>query len=211
MKYEWRKKDKQYYLPKPKPEIIEIPKFNFLSIQGEGHPGGEGFSKSVEALYSVSYGLKMTLKSKEGFYDYTVFPLEGEWDLNDEGKEMYLEGIPLTELKEHFKYKLMIRQPDFVTKSIFEDIRSSVFAKKKSEFINELILETYQEGLSCQLTHIGNYDNEPESFKIMDEFIKDNGYTRLTKGHREIYISDPRRVDEDKMKTVLRYLIKESE
>ncbi len=211
MKYEWRKKEKQYYLPKAQPEIIEIPEFNFLSIEGEGHPGGDGFSKSVEALYSVSYGLKMTLKSQEGFYDYTVYPLEGEWDLTDEGKEMYLEGIALTELKEHFKYKLMIRQPDFVTNSIFEDIRATVLKKKKSDFVKELVLEKYEEGLACQLTHIGSYDNEPESFKLMDEFINDSGYVRLSKEHREIYISDPRRVDEAKMKTVLRYIIKKSE
>lgn len=210
MKYEWRKKDKQFYLPKTKPEIIDIPKMTFITIEGAGSPGSAEFQQCVEALYSISYPIKMTLKKNVQFYDYTVFPLEGIWDLDSEGAKLYNQGTPITELKHLFKYKLMIRQPDFLSDELFESFKQSVYDNKKLDNTLKLKREIIEEGQVCQMTHIGSFDDEPKSFKLMEEFTVEQGFNRQNKSHREIYISDPRRVSEDKLKTVLRFLVKKS-
>ncbi len=207
MKYEWRKRDKLVYLPKGI-QVIEVPEYNFITIEGEGTPGDERFSECVGALYAISYALKMNLKNKEGFYDYTVFPLEGEWDFNQEGRRLYQQGVPVVELKHLMRYKLVIRQPEFVDLDLFKYYQKLTFEKKKSAVLNEVKFEQVKEGLSCTTIHIGSYDDEPATFNEMEQFSLNNGFARTGKMHKEIYITDPSRVTPEKLKTTLRFKVK---
>ncbi|MBU1019886.1 MAG: GyrI-like domain-containing protein [Firmicutes bacterium] len=210
MKYEWRKEDKDLYLPKPNPTIIHIPKMQFLTITGEGNPNSEVFSGCVGALYALSYGIKMNLKKRtnvEGYQDYTVFPLEGIWNLNDEGKRLYEIGTKAVDLKDYFTFKVMIRQPNFVSKDFFEEIKQMVFQKQKNDFVLSVVFEEIEEGLVCQMLHQGSYDDEPASFARMESEIAQQGYTRISKEHKEIYLSDPQKVEPSKLKTTLRFKI----
>lgn len=204
MKHEWRKKEKGIYLPKNKPEIVDIPKFKFLTVKGEGNPNDDGFSDYIEALYSLSYGIKMSPKKglqPEGFYDYTVYPLEGVWDLNEEAKKNFTGTFS----KDDLVFKLMIRQPDFVKLDFFDTIRKMTMAKKPHKLLQEVSFEGIEEGKCIQMLHIGSYDSEPESFQIMEDFAAANGLKRLSKTHREVYLSDPRKVAPEKLKTLLRF------
>src|SRR5690606_2985578 len=158
---------------------------------------GEEFSKAVEALYSISYAVKMSYKSDnvpEGYYDYTVFPLEGIWDLLDRSK-------PATD-KSNFKYTIMIRQPDFLTEEGFQRFLEQTKKKKQNPYLDQVRFEQMIDGLSCQMIHIGSFDNEPESFARMEAYCSENGYIRTSKIHREIYLSDPRKTESAKLKTV---------
>jgi len=211
MKYEWRKEDKQLYIPKNKPEIRTIPEMNYVVIHGEGNPNSEEFATCVGALYAVSYGVKMTLKKETiipGYYDYTVFPLEGEWNLTEEGKQLYQSGKPITELKDYFLFKVMIRQPEFVTKEYVETIKQTVFKKKKNEKIREVSFERSTEIEACQMLHLGSYDTEPSSFIQMENYAEEQGYNRVSKKHTEIYLTDPSKVASEKLKTTIRFTVK---
>lgn len=207
MKHEWRKKEKELYLPKNKPEIVDVPKFKFLTIEGEGNPNHAFFSKYIESLYTLSYGIKMCPKkgsNPEAYYDYTVYPLEGVWDINDEAKTTFDGTIN----KDDFVFKLMIRQPNFVTDDLVEEIRTLSNKKKPQELLANVKFEEIQEGRCVQMLHLGSYDNEPETFKVMEDFAEASGVERLSKIHREIYLSDARRVVPEKLKTVLRFKLK---
>lgn len=204
MKHEWRKKEKAVYLPKAKPEIIEIPKYKFLTIKGAGNPNNAIFAACVEALYALSYGIKMCAKKglePEGFYDYTVYPLEGIWDISEEAKASFSGTINKADLV----YTLMIRQPEFVDVDLFNTIRTMVLEKKSNKLLENVCFEEITEGKCIQMLHLGSYDNEPESFAIMEAFASEKGVSRLSKVHREIYLSDARKVAPEKLKTVLRF------
>lgn len=207
MKYEWRKQDKDIYLPKDKPVITTLKPMQYLTIKGKGNPNKDRFKDCTQTLYSLSYPIKMTMKKKDAELDYTVFPLEGIWDFSEEGRTLYLEGHNVVDLKDYLVYTLMIRQPDFVTSDFFEEIRNVVFNKKKNELVLEAKLETIEEGLVCQMLHKGSYDDEPKSFELMEAFCQQQGYKRVSKIHKEIYLSDPRKVSEEKLKTTLRFQV----
>jgi len=201
-KLDYKKEYKDLYLPKKKPTIITVPSMDFIMIDGKGDPNGEEFALATAALYSLSYGVKMSYKSDNvpiGYYDYTVFPLEGVWDLID--KTLTPKD------KSNLKYKIMIRQPDFLTADLFGRFLAETKKKKPNIYLDKVELGTISEGLCCQMLHIGSYDDEPASFEIMEQFCKDNGYTRISHKHREIYLSDPRKTEPNKLKTVLRYQV----
>ena len=201
-KIEYRKDYKNLYVPKKIPVIVTVPPINFITIDGNGDPNEDQFALATGALYSFSYAARMSYKSDNvpaGYYDYTVFPLEGEWDLID-------KTLPSTD-KSNFKYKIMIRQPDFLTTDLFERFMSETKKKKPNSFLDKLEFVEISEGLCCQMLHLGCYDTEPESFEIMEQFCKDNGYKRISLKHREIYLSDPRKTEPQKLKTVLRYKV----
>lgn len=204
MKFEWRKKEKNLYLPKEKPELITVPKQKFIMINGKGNPNSEDFVERIGLLYSLAYAIKMSPKqgyAPEGYYDYTVYPLEGLWDLTEEGRG---KG----ELdKDQLLYTIMIRQPDFVTEEVVEKAFQQVRKKKPHRLLEEAYFHVIEDGLSVQILHIGSYDDEPRSFKAMKEFIAENNLEIVTLKHREIYISDARKVQKDKLKTVLRYKV----
>jgi hypothetical protein len=202
MKYEWRKKDKEIYLPKTNPTIIDVPKMNYFTLKGKGNPNSEVFKKCVEALYALSYAIRMMPKKgihPEGYFEYTVFPLEGVWDLDEEGRQMEVLD------KNRLVYKVMIRQPDFVTEELYVDAKSLVSNKVPEKWLNAVRFEEIDEGLCVQCLHLGSYDTEQETFTKMEEFCASNNLLRTDKRHREIYISDPRKTESEKLKTVLRF------
>ena len=207
-KYEWKKKEKNLYLPKAKPEIIDIPSFKFFTLEGKGNPNDEFFADYVGALYSLSYGVKMSYKKgiePKGFYDYIVYPLEGVWDLTEKGREDYKKGFIN---KEELLFKLMIRQPDFVDETYAKFIVEEVKKNKPNALLNDVKFEEIEEGKVVQMLHVGSYDSEVESFKIMEEFVKESGFERAEKLHKEIYLSDARKVEAEKLKTILRFKVK---
>ena len=203
LKVNYKKDFKNLYLPRTQPEVIDVPEANYLMINGEGDPNGDTFRECVEALYTLSYAVKMSYKNAEipeGYYDYTVFPLEGVWDLIDKTK-------PSTN-KNNYKYSLMIRQPNFLTKELFLHFLKETKRKKKNPKIDEVLFGKSGDGLCIQMMHIGSFDDEPISFEKMESFCMESGYNRVCKTHREIYLSDPRKTSKEKMKTVLRFKVK---
>lgn len=205
MKHEWRKHEKDLYLPKKKPQLLRVPEHKFLMIDGRGNPNSEDFTKKIEALYSISYGIRMMPKkgyTPEGYFVYTVYPLEGLWDLTEEGRKLDIL------VKDELLYTLMIRQADFVTKEVVERALEDLRKKKPSPLLDEVRFDTITDGLSVQILHLGSYDNEAESFQIMKEFIEESNLEIVTLRHREIYLSDARRVAPEKLKTVLRYKVR---
>lgn len=207
MKTEWRKQDKALYLPKTEPVYLEIPKMNYITLQGEGNPNSESFAKRIGALYAVAYGIRMLNKSDappKDYFEYTVYPLEGVWSLSKTGINAYKEGENILDLKDELQYTLMIRQPEFVTKELFESIRERVMKKNSNLLIGEIRFESIEEGPSVQMTHIGSYDDELASFEKMEAVAHELGIRRISKEHKEIYVTDPKKVPPDKLKTTLR-------
>lgn len=205
MKYEWRKQEKDLYVPKQKPEIVTVPEQKFFMINGKGNPNNEEFAEKIGVLYSLAYAIIMMPKqgyTPEGYFEYTVYPLEGIWDLTEEGRK--LDTLNKNELL----YTIMIRQPDFVTKDIADKAFENVRKKKPHPLLNDVTFGTIEDGLSVQMLHVGSYDNEPQSFELMKEFIEKNNLERVFLQHREIYLSDARKVEPEKFKTVLRYMVK---
>lgn len=204
-KHEWRKNERAVYLPKAEPGFIDVPAYKFITISGAGNPNSPHFANHITALYPVAYGIKMTAKKKgrapAGHYDYTVYPLEGVWDINDEAKKTY-SGILN---KDDLVFKLMIRQPDFVTESFFLQIVESLKEKHPPVLLQSVRFEEIAEGRCVQMLHVGPYDDEPASFRKMEAFAEKNGVERLSKIHREIYLSDFRKTAPEKLKTVLRF------
>lgn len=204
MKYEWKKNDKEIYLPKNKPEIVTVPNFKFFMVDGKGNPNSEEFSEAIGVLYSLSYGIKMLPKKgivPEGYFDYTVFPLEGVWDLVEEAR-----GLPSLD-KNSLIYKIMIRQPNFVTDELAKEVIEKVKVKKTHALLDKVRFNSLEEGKCLQMLHVGAYDDEPKSFLIMEDYCRQNDLKRTSKIHREIYISDFRRTQPDKLKTVLRFKV----
>jgi hypothetical protein len=204
MKHEWRKKEKEVYLPKNTPTVYEDSEKKYFTVRGEGHPNSEAFQLNIELLYALSYSIRMMPKSgvtPEDYFEYTVYPLEGIWDLDEEGRKLdYLD-------KNHFMYQLMIRQPDFVTEELFRATVESVRAKKKHLSVDLAKFEVLADGSCVQMMHHGRYDDEPKYFSIMEKYCEENGLRRLDKRHKEIYISDARKTPSDQLKTVLRFKV----
>ena len=204
MKYEWKKQAKELYLPKNKPELVSVPNFKFFMIDGKGNPNSEGFSEAIGVLYSLSYAVKMLPKRDiipDGYYDFTVFPLEGIWDLAEEART--LEVLD----KNSLIYTIMIRQPDFVTDKLAQEVIKSVKLKKPNLLLDKVRFDRLEEGLCVQMLHLGAYDDEPKSFSIMEDYCTRTNLRRISKLHREIYLSDARKVQAEKLKTVLRFKV----
>ena len=206
MKHEWRKSEKQLYLPKPVPQLISVPSFSFFTIEGSGNPNHAFFDEYIKVLYSLSYGIKMTARKVNGlqrYFDYTVYPLEGVWDLNEHGRQAKQEVIN----KDDLVFTLMIRQPDFVTVDFANEVADAVYKKKPHSLLKQVKFESITEGNCIQMLHLGSYDNELASFAIMERYATQEKYIRLSKIHREIYLSDVRKVSPEKLKTVLRFSV----
>ncbi len=206
MKHEWRKHEKDIYLPKQKPVLINIPAFNYFTIEGKGNPNDDFFAEYIGVLYSLAYAAKMSPKkgiTLEGYFDYTVYPLEGVWDISDKAKQNYSGKLNKNDLV----FKLMIRQPEFVTNEFADQIIDITKKKKPHKLLEEVKYETIEEGKCVQMLHVGSYDSEPASFAKMEEFCEENELERFSKKHREIYLSDARKVVAEKLKTVLRYKV----
>ena len=208
MPFDFKKEYKEFYMPKGKPEIVTVPKINYIAVRGKGNPNEEEgeYKKSIELLYGIAYTIKMSKKGDhkiEGYFDYVVPPLEGFWWQEN------VDGIDYSH-KENFQWISVIRLPDFVTKADFEWATEEATSKKKMDFSKVEFL-TLEEGLCVQCMHSGSYDDEPATVAAMDKFIADNGYENDisdTRRHHEIYLSDARKVAPEKLKTVIRHPIK---
>lgn len=206
MKHEWRKHEKPFYVPKAYPEVLDIPAFKFFVIDGEGDPNGEAFPAHIEVLYSLAYAVKMSPKkglAPAGYVDYTVYPLEGIWDLKAAARDNFDGKLN----KDDLVFRLMIRQPDFVDEAFAQRMIAMTQERKPHPLLERVTFETLKEGPCIQMMHLGSYDNEPESFRRMEAFAEQANLQRLSKRHREIYLSDFRKVAPEKLKTVLRFQV----
>ena len=207
MTFDFKKEYKEYYRPKNKPEIINIPQFNFIAIRGKGNPNEENgmYQQAISALYAVAYTLKMSYKTAykiEGFYEYVVPPLEGFWWQEDEKNIDYLH-------KEKFHWISVIRLPDFISKKDFDWAVETASMKKKID-CSKVEFFTFEEGLCVQMMHHGSFDEEETTIAIMNQYLQENGYRNVfnkSRLHHEIYLSDARKVAPEKWKTVIRHPI----
>lgn len=207
MKQDWKKSEKSLYIPKPVPSLIKVPPFRFFTIKGAGNPNNEFFGDYITVLYSLSYSVKMSPKNgtdPDGYYDYTVYPLEGIWDISEDAKKAGMQKLE----KDELVFNLMIRQPDFVTEEYAMETIERVAKKKPHHLIQQVKFEVIEDGECIQMLHTGPYDNEPESFRQMEEYCIQNSYERESMIHREIYLSDARKVSPEKLRTVLRFKVK---
>ena len=210
MAFDFKKEYREFYMPKNKPEIVQIPKANYIAVRGKGDPNEEGgaYKQAVGILYAVAYILKMSHKSDhkiEGFFEYVVPPLEGFWWQENS------DGIDYRN-KETFHWISVIRLPDFITKEDFDWAVETATKKKKMD-CSKAEFYTVEEGLCVQIMHIGPFDDEPATVAIMDQYLADNGFENdmtATRLHHEIYLSDARKVAPEKWKTVIRHPIKKS-
>lgn len=208
MAFDFKKEYKELYGAKTKPTIVNVPTMNYLAVRGCGDPNDKDgeYQKALGVLYAVAYTLRMSYKTDykiEGFFEYVVPPLEGLW---------WQDGIKGYDknLKDKFSFISLIRLPDFITRDDFDWAVKQATTKKKID-CTSLEFYTLEEGLSAQITHIGSYDDEPKSVSVMNDFLKQNGYeTDLSdkRHHHEIYLSDPRKTEEKKLKTIIRHPIK---
>lgn len=208
MAFDLKKEFKEYYQPKNKPEIVNIPSINYLAVRGSGDPNDEtgDYKKALESLYAVAYTLRMSYKTDykiNGFYEYIVPPLEGFWWQDG------TDGVNYAD-KTSFNWISVIRLPDFISdKDIEWAVRTAT--KKKKTDCSQVKFLTVNEGLCVQIMHIGPYDNEPVTVKLMDDYLAQNGYANdlnSERMHHEIYLSDPRKCLPEKMKTVIRHPVK---
>ena len=209
MAFDYKKEYKEFYMPKNKPSIINIPKMNYIAVRGKGNPNDENseYKNSIGLLYAIAFTIKMSYKGShkiDGYFEYVVPPLEGFWWQEENSLEIDYKS------KDNFKFISVIRLPDFVTREDFNWAVEEATKKKKEDFSKVEFL-TYEEGICVQCMHIGSYDNEPSTVNLMHQYMKENGYEldiTSTRLHHEIYLSDPRRCNVDKLKTVIRHPIK---
>ncbi|NLA13404.1 MAG: transcriptional regulator [Tissierellia bacterium] len=208
MAFDYKKEYKEFCMPKNKPSIVDIPKMNYIALRGKGNPNEENgeYGKSVEMLYSIAYTIKMSYKGNykiDGYFDYVVPPLEGFWWIDG------IKGMDYSK-KDELNFISLIRFPDFVKEKDFEWAIYEATKKKKTDFSKVEYL-TYEEGLCVQCMHLGPYDDEPKTVKLMEDYAREKGYIidiTDNRYHHEIYLSDPRKCEPDKLKTVIRHPIK---
>ena len=208
MAFDLKKEFKEYYQPKNKPEIVNIPSINYLAVRGSGDPNDDtgDYKKALESLYAVAYTLRMSYKTDykiNGFYEYIVPPLEGFWWQDG------TDGVNYAD-KTSFNWISVIRLPDFISGKDIEWAVMTATKKKKTD-CSQVKFLTVNEGLCVQIMHIGPYDNEPVTVKLMDDYLAQNVYENSLNSeimHHEIYLSDPRKCLPEKMKTVIRHPIK---
>ncbi|HHZ01606.1 MAG TPA: transcriptional regulator [Tissierellia bacterium] len=209
MAFDFKKEYKEFYMPKTKPSIVNIPKMNFIAVRGKGNPNDEKgeYRKSIELLYGIAYTIKMSYKGSykiDGFFEYVVPPLEGLWWIDG------LKGMDYSR-KDELNFISLIRLPDFVSEKDFQWAVDEATKKKKTDF-SQVEFFTYDEGLCVQCMHLGPYDEEPATVELMEAFAREKGYEidiSENRYHHEIYISDPRRSEISKLKTVIRHPVKE--
>ena len=208
MAFDFKKEYRAFYLPKNRPELVQVPAMNYVAVRGQGDPNvpGGAYQQAIGVLYAVAYTLKMSHKTDhriQGFFDYVVPPLEGFWQQEGGGAVDYSR-------KAAFRWISAIRLPDFVKEADFAWAVETAEKKKKLDCSAAEFL-TVEEGLCVQMMHLGPYDAEPESVARMEAYARERGFapdftdTRL---HHEIYLSDPRKAAPEKWKTVIRHPVR---
>lgn len=205
MPIDYKKTEKELYQPKTTPSIINVLEMKFIAVDGKGDPNTSvEYIAAIELLYGLSYTIKM---SNKAVLEYVVPLLEGFWEVDGDFKG---GGAAITD-KGKYVWTMLIRQPDFVTAEVLENAKTILANKKPSLDTSKARLETITEGLCVQVMHIGSYDDEPATVASLDRFAVDSGYVLDiggTRRHHEIYLSDPRKVVPEKLKTVLRHPIR---
>jgi Uncharacterized conserved protein len=179
---------------------------NFIMVDGAGDPKSEEYQHAVSILYALSYTIKMKGKEIAGYFDYTIFPLEGLWWC--EG------GIFDFNRRDIWRWTSMICQPEFVTLDVFNWAVERTKKKKQELDFSKARFETFIEGLCVHTMHVGPYMDETETIEKMRMFMKDNNLVDMTganRKHHEIYLSDPNKTKPEKMNTVIRLLVAHSE
>ena len=210
MAFDFKKEYKEFYMPKNKPEIVHVPKANYIAVRGRGNPNEEGgaYQQAISVLYAIAYTLKMSYKTDhkiEGFFEYVVPPLEGFW---------WQDGVDGADYadKSAFNWISAIRLPDFVSHADVEWAAETAGKKKKLDCSSAEFM-TIDEGLCVQIMHTGPFDDEPATVARMDACLEQNGYVNdfsESRLHHEIYMSDARKVPPEKWKTVIRHPIKKA-
>jgi len=207
-KFDYKKEYRDLYIPKDKPSLVQVPPMNFVMIDGEGDPNGREFEEVVGLLYAITFTIKMSKKGDfkpEGYFEYVVPPLEGLWGTK--------ENCFSLDDRDNWKWTIMIRQPEFVTNEVFEWAKAEV-KNKKGLNSDRARFEVFDEGLCVQAMHKGPYSKESETMEKIYDFIKkEELIDRVVLGerHHEIYLSDPRKVKPENMRTVLRHPVKKEE
>lgn len=209
MAFDYKKEYKEFYIPPKKPTIVEVPKMNYIAVRGQGNPNEEEgeYKKAIGLLYGIAFTIKMSYKGThkmEGYFQYVVPPLEGFWWQEN------VKGVDYSH-KETFQWIAVIRLPDFVTREEFDWAVKEATNKKKEDF-SKVEYFTYEEGMCVQCMHIGSYDEEPLTVEKMHAYMEEQGYEldiTEQRMHHEIYLSDPRRTAEEKLKTVVRHPVKQ--
>lgn len=204
MPFDYKKEYKEFYMPPKKPTVVTVPPINYIAVRGKGDPNDENgeYKSTIGLLYAIAFTIKMSYKGShkiDGYFQYVVPPLEGLWWQDG------VDGIDYAH-KENFNFISMIRLPDFVKKEDFDWAIEEATRKKKQDFSRVEFL-TYDEGECVQCMHIGSYDDEPKTMAAMHEYAESNGYrTDINdkRRHHEIYLSDPRKCDVSRLKTVIR-------
>ena len=197
-KIDFRKHFADFYsVPKNKIVIVDVPEMNYLAVDGIGDPNiSKPFQEAIEALFSLSYTLKTSIKSGSLGIDYGVMPLEGQWWMDDM-KDFSMDR------KDEWKWSAMIMQPDFITNDMVDKSKKDLSGKKNLAALHLVRLENFFDGLCAQILHIGPYSEEPPTITKLHNYIHENGY-ELTGRHREIYLNDMRRTAPEKLKTIIR-------
>ena len=204
--FDFKKEYRDLYAPKTMPCLIDVPEMVFIMVDGKGNPNtSEEYQSAVEILYGLSYAIKMSKKNgvqPAGYFDYVVPPIEGLW-WPEEGSETAWYAD-----KDKYCWTSMIRQPEFVDVAVFETARVELEKKKPTLDVSRARLETYAEGLCVQMMHIGSYDDEPKTIAAITQYMIDNGYISDIsdkRRHHEIYLSDPRKVAPEMIRTIIRH------
>lgn len=197
-KIDFKKKFRELYTASVKrPSIIDVPAMGTLLIDGQGNPNtAESFQQAIQVLYGMSFTAKFMLKEDKTTPDYVVPPLEGLWDIKD------MVEFDLNK-KDKWKWTLMIKQPEWFTQKVYEKTKEALKKKKDPPALSKLRFETFDEGKAAQIMHIGPYDNEPPTIEKLHTFITAQGYKPHGR-HHEIYLSDPRRCQPEKLRTIIR-------
>lgn len=208
MAFDFKKEYKEFYLPPKKPGIVTVPPMHYIAVRGKGDPNDEKgeYKAGIGLLYAVAFTIRMSYKGEhkiDGFFQYVVPPLEGLW---------WQEGTEEMDYahKEDLQFISMIRLPDFVTREDFDWAVAEASEKKNMDFGNVEFF-SYNEGECVQCMHIGSYDDEPKTVAAMNTYMEQEGYEldfTEVRRHHEIYLSDPRRCDVSRLRTVLRHPVR---
>ena len=194
------KEHKAEYIAPKRPVLVEVGSVQYLTIEGQGKPGGEVFQAKVGAMYQMAFTIKMTRKFA-GKGDYKVCHLEGLWWAEKKGVD-FMDVPP-----QEWRWKLLIRTPDVITNDDLADATEALRKKKKPPAFEEVALETIEEGPCVQVLHVGPYDTEAGTIAAMHDLVEENGLSFHGR-HHEIYLSDPRRVPPERLRTILRHPVR---
>jgi hypothetical protein len=188
------KEHKDEYRAQEKPGLVEVGRARYLAIEGEGAPGDPRFQNAIGALYAAAYTLKMT--SKAAGRDYVVSKLEAQWWAGED--QDFQATSP-----DGWRWRAMIRTPGFIREEQLAAAADRIASRQPDTPIRDVSLVDLDEGRCVQVLHIGSYDSEPETIALMEEYAAASGVT-MRGPHHEIYLSDPRRVEPERLRTILR-------